>query len=148
MPIDDEDFYFDTGDHVVRNCSSTLAKMEVLQNDICIMFAIPSTHLHLYEDALRESQRYAPYRLQYKKSKAYKKLMLSYDRAQVEYIDYLFKIACAITASNYRIPLVLRKQSLLEESISLRLLDTDNTIVAMIKEIIIGLRADLKNFRE
>ena len=148
MPIDNEDFYFDTGDQVVRNCNSSLGKTEQLQNDICTMFAINIHNFHKDEDALRESKRYAPYRLQYKKSKSYKKLMFFYDRALVEYIDYLFKIACAITALNYKIPLVLKKQFLLEESVSLHLLDTDNTVVAMIKETIIGLRADLKNFRE
>jgi len=71
-----------------------------------------------------------------------------YERSLQEYIEYLYKFACIITASNYRIPLVLKRQFLEEEAVSLRLLNSDDDTVALLMELIISLRVNLATLRD
>jgi hypothetical protein len=147
MSIFEEQFYLDTGDLVVRNCCSVLRKISVLKGQLMTSFAIDEMENMRDKVAEIQAKRYAPYRLIFKKSKSYKKLKVYYERSLLEYINYLYKVASVITCSNYRIPKVFGKQFLLENAVSLRLLNIDNDVVAAIKEVIEGLRKDLADLR-
>jgi len=148
MPIDEQCFFLGTGDQLVLNCCSSYDKILSLQRELMRRFFIDEIDNLQDKVAEVQSRRYAPYRLLYKRSKSCKRLKMQYERTLLDYIEYLYKFACVFTASNYRIPLVLKRQFFKEEEASLRLLNSDNDTVALLIEAIIGLRADLEALRQ
>ena len=147
MFIEEMQFFKDTNDLVVINTCSVREKIIAFKVELMKRYLIDEMENSIDPTAIEQSQRFAPYRMVFKKSKSYKKLKVYYERSILEYIEYLYKAACVLTASNYRIPLVLKKQFLKEEALSLRLLDTDNDIVVLLQEFITGLRKDLAELR-
>jgi len=146
--ITDPSFFLETGDRIVINCCSVDSKILKCKRELMQRFLIDEMDNCQDKIAIAESKRYAPYRMLYKRSKSYKKLIMYYERSLQEYIEYLYKFACIITASNYRIPLVLKRQFLKEEAVSLRLLNSDDDTVALLMELIISLRVNLATLRD
>lgn len=147
MPIDKQRFFLDTGDLVVINCCSVENKILDLKIELMRRFAINEKENYQDEVAHAQAKRFEPYRMMYKNSKSYKKLKMYYERTILEYIEYLYKIACVLTASSYRIPLILKKQFLLEDNLSLRLLNSDDDTVVLLMNVMTSLRIDLANLR-
>jgi len=148
MPITDMEFFLDTGDAVVLSCCSVDDTLLALMVELTQRFGIDQEDNLEDPVAQAQSRRFAPLRQVSKKSKSYKRLKINYERSVVDYIAYLYQIAAVITASRYRIPLVLKKQFLLPETVSLRLLNDDDLTVALLKDTIIRLRQNLADFRE
>jgi hypothetical protein len=147
MPIDQEQFFLETGDPVVINCCEVTKKICLVKREILKLLCIEEFDNDNDPIADLQSARYAPYRLTFKRSKNYKKLKMAYERALVAYLEYAYTVACAITASKYRIPQILKKQYLLDDTLSLRLLNSDNPVVDLLIDMIIGLRVDLAALR-
>lgn len=147
MPIEEQSFFLKTGDPFVINCCSVENKILDLKDELMRRFQIDEMDNTEDEVAEVQSERHVLYLLFYKRSKSYKRLKIQYERALLEYISYFYKFACVFTASNYRIPLIFKKQFLKDEAISLKLLNSDDDTVALLMEYIISLRVDLDAWR-
>jgi hypothetical protein len=148
MPVTHPHFFMETGDHLVINCCSVQKKIQDLIDELMRRFQIDDIKVREDEIAIIQSERHAPHMMIYKRSKSYKRLKLEYERTLLEYIYYFYKIACVCTASKYRIPLVLKRQFLKEEAVSLWLLNSDDDTVALLMEYIVSFRIDLAGVRE
>jgi len=146
MPITEQSFFLDTGDRVVIHCCNVETKLLDLQEELTRRFLIDLMDNCQDQVAEVQSKRFAPYRMLYKKSKSYKKLKIYYEKTLVQYIEYLYKMGCVFTASTYRVPLVLKRQFLKHESLSLRLLNCDDDTVALLMDYIVSLRVELETF--
>lgn len=147
MYIHEMHFFIDTKDPVVINTCAVRERIIAFKVALMRKYLVDEIENLTDATAIAQSKRFAPYRMLYKKSKSYKKLKVYYERSILDYIEYLYKVACVLTASNYRIPLVLKKQFQAGEELSLRLLDTDNDVIVLLIELITGLRKDLADLR-
>jgi citrate synthase len=148
MPVTQPNFFMETGDPFVINCCSVQKKIQNLTGELMRKFEIDEFELNKDKVAKVQSARHAPYMMIYKRSKSYKRLKTQYERTLLEYIYYFYKLACVFTASKYRIPLVLKRQFLKEEAVSLWLLNSDDDTVALLMKYIVSLRIDLAGVRE
>lgn len=145
--IDDYEFFESTKDPVVLNIIKAHVRLHECKTLFILNYGIEENEDSGNEAIKEEAMRYEPYKLMYKRSKSYKKLKLYYERALVENIDYFYTYACALTASSYKIPLVLKRQFALPEPESMRLLNQDDHNIVLLKELITGLKKDLEDFR-
>lgn len=145
--IDHDDFFEGNPDPFVQNCRRVQNRLIDFKLAMILRLGIDEFEDHDDEELLAEAQRYRPYLLAHKRSKSYKKLKSYFDRAISGYIDCLYKYACALTVEGYKIPLVFKKQFLLDDQQSLRLLNQDNNQVELLIELITDLKKDLLNLR-
>ena len=147
VQIPEWEFFRGIEDPVVQHCYSTGMLLHDLAHELLKRTGKDILHYRKDREGWAEAERFAPFSLISKNSKSYKRLKLYYERSLIEYIEYCYKYACVFTASKYRIPQVFKKQFLLEEAVSLRLLNSDDDIVAMLIECIGSLRQLLADFR-
>ncbi|MET1055989.1 MAG: hypothetical protein ABWY16_11830 [Pedobacter sp.] len=142
--IDHLDFFEQTDDPFVNNIYTATGRLIDAKHELNIRWGIDEEED--LNDALivEQAQRYRPYLLLFKKSKSYKKLTQYYERALTEFISCLYSYACAYTAQSFKIPMVLKKQFNQPGAESLRLLNHDDNTVALLSELISGLKEDLE----
>lgn len=145
--IEDDDFFNNSTDPMVRSCLSVQDKIIDVQEQFRVNWGIDHEEDMHSEIVQRESNRFQPYKLNYKRSKNYKKLKLAYEKTLVDSIANYYLFASAITASKYRIPLVLKRQFELPIPASLKLLNHDDHNVVILMELICGLKEDLDELR-
>ena len=143
--IEDDDFFMDVDDPLVKNCIISMGRLIEYKQALNLIFGIEEVEDLEDEFIVSESNRFKIFLLVYKHSKSYKKLKPYYERTLEGFIENLSLYAYALTAQSYKIPLVLSRQLKLSGEESLRLLNADDTNVAMIKELVIGLKRDLEN---
>jgi len=141
--IDDIDFFGKTDDPFVKNCNHVHDQIIDCKLELMVRFGIDEVEDLENEALILQSTRFRPYFLLYKRSKSYKKLKLYYERTLIGFTECLYWYACAITAQSYKIPLVLKKQLVLSDQESLRLLNQDDNNVELLKDLIQRLQKDL-----
>lgn len=144
--IEHLDFFENVDDPLVKNCLLTMGRLIDYKMELNLIFGIDEISDLEDEAIVTESNRFKIYFLVYKRSKSYKKLKLYYERTLLGFIENLTLYAYALTAGSYKIPLVLRRELKLPGEESLRLLNHDDSNVAMLKELIVGLKKDLNEF--
>ncbi|WP_316819162.1 hypothetical protein [Pedobacter nyackensis] len=147
QPIEHDDFFNEVDDPVVKSCFAAMRRLVDYKIELNLIFGIDEIADLEDEYIVVESKRFKLYLLVYKRSKSYKKLKLYYERTLTGFIETLSMYAYALTAQSYKIPLVLKRQLALPGEESLRLLNDDDSNVAMIKELVIGLKKDLEDFK-
>ncbi|ALL06902.1 hypothetical protein AQ505_16240 [Pedobacter sp. PACM 27299] len=101
----------------------------------------------LEDDFILSQSKFKPYRLVFKRSKSYKKLLSYYDRSLSGIINSLSLYACALTAKSYKIPMVLRAQLKQPGMDNLNLLNRDENNVELLLDLIADLKQSLEEFR-
>jgi hypothetical protein len=145
--IEDIDFFKGVDDPFVRISYESSDRLLNFKGDLILRFGITEEDDLQDEVIINQSNRYQPYFLVSKRSKTYTKLKLYYIRAMNDYIQTLYNYACVLTASSYKIPQVLKKQFIMADKESLRLLNHDDSNVELIVNLIIGLKKDLEIFK-
>ena len=145
--IDQWDFFLDTGDPVVINCVRVEQMINKLAHDLRVLFGLDLQDVVADQMARHESARFAPLRLLYKRSKSYKQLKLCYEQSILDYIAYFYRIATVITVGKYKIPPIFNKQFILDEHVSLWLLNSDDATVVLLQDMIGLLRLQLEDLR-
>jgi len=146
--VEDQEFFLATGDPVVINCVHAENIFHDIKNTVMMRFRLNLEDLVKDPATYRESLRFAPLRLHYKRSKSYKKLKSCYERSLLDYIKYLYQIACVITIEKHRIPAVFNKQFVSNEEQSLWLLNSEDATVTLLKDGIAVIRKQLQQLRE
>lgn len=146
-PIEDLEYFLTTGDLYVTNCYQSMEKLIAYKLELMNRFGIDEVEDLLDESIVLESMRYKPYYLISKRSKSYKKLLLYYERLLVESIKCLYTYTCVLTAQNYKIPRVLKKQFDLPEPDCYRLLNSDDNNVYLLTALIVNLKIVLVDLR-
>lgn len=145
--IDDDEFFMDTEDDLVKSCLISMGRLIEYKYALNVIYGIDEAEDLQDENVLFESTRFQPFKLFIKRSKSYKRLKMYYDRTLSSMIDSLCMYTYVLTAQRYKIPLVLRRQLKLPAEENLRLVNHDDSNVAMLEELIAGLRQDLEDFR-
>ncbi|SMC94738.1 hypothetical protein [Pedobacter nyackensis] len=146
--IDHHDFFMKIDDPIVQNCLVTMERLIEYKLEIALRFGIDEDEDLADEFIVSQSHRFKPYRLVFKRSKSYKKLIPYYDRTLSGIIESLSLYACALTAQSYKIPLVLKRQLSLPDTDNYRLLNHDDNNVELLIKLIVELKKDLDNFRD
>lgn len=144
--IEDDEFFMDTDDDLVKSCMISMGRLIEYKSALNVIYGIDEAEDLGDETVLFESTRFQPFKLFFKRSKSYKRLKIYYVRTLSSMIDSLCMYTYVLTAQRYKLPLVLRRQLKLPAEESLRLVNHDDSNVAMLKELIIGLRQDLEDF--
>jgi len=145
--IEEAAFFHSVDDPFVQNCSKAESKLIKYKQEITLRFGIDEIEDLNDNEIIRQSHRFRPYFLVFKRSKSYKKLKLQYERALSGFIECLYLYACALTARSNKIPRVLKSKMNLPDDESFRLLNHDDANVVLLIELITGLRSELNAFR-
>lgn len=145
--IDHHDFFIKIDDPLVQNCLTTMERLINYKLEIALRFGIDEDEDLANEFIVSQSRRFKHYRLFFKRSKSYKKLIPYYDRTLSGIIENLSLYACALTAQSYKIPLVLKRQLNLPDTDNFRLLNHDDNNVELLMKLIVELKKDLEGFR-
>ncbi|TCC97195.1 hypothetical protein [Pedobacter hiemivivus] len=145
--IYDDDFFMEIEDPRVQNCLVAMGRLIDYKQEMALRFGIPEEEDLSDEFIISQSQRFKPYRLVYKQSKSYKKLIPYYDRTLWNIIGTLSLYACALTAQSYKIPRVLKSQLNLPDADNFRLMNCDDNNVELLVNLIVELKKDLEGFR-
>lgn len=145
--IEDDDFFSEINDPVVQNCLIAMGKLIDYKQEIALRFGIDEEEDLSDEFITSQAWRFKTYRLVYKHSKSYKKLIAYYDRTLSGIIASLSLYACALTAQSYKIPLVLKSQLNLPGLDNFRLLNRDDNNVELLIDLIVELKKSLEGFR-
>jgi len=145
--IYDNDFFMEIDDPLVQNCLIPMGRLIDYKQEITLRFGIDEEEDLSDEFIISQSQRFKPYRLVYKQSKSYRKLIGYYDRTLWNVIDTLSLYACALTAQSYKIPHVLKSQLNLPDPDNLRLMNHEDNNVELLVNLIVELKKDLEGFR-
>lgn len=145
--IDDYEFFESTKDLVVLNICKAHRKIHECKMLFALNHGIEEEEDGQNELILLEASRFDIYKLLYKRSKSYKKLKLYYERTLTDIITSFYTYACALTASSYKIPLVLKRQFQPDDPESMRLLNQDDHNVVLIIELITDLQTELQGIR-
>lgn len=137
--IDHEEFFQTTEDLFVQNALRVQSKLIDAKLELLKRFGIDEFVELENEETLAEAGRFPTFFLLSKRSKSYKRLKLFYERTLSEHIFTLYLYGCALTATTYKVPLVLKRQFQLQDPASLRLLNQDDDTV----ELLIVLIRDL-----
>jgi len=147
MPVDDQQFFLNTGDEVVINCCRVDKILIKLERALALSFGLELDQVAEDVDAETQSLRFAPLRMMYKHSKSYKKLKMFYERSVQDYIAYLYKICCVLTTRKYRIPSVFYKQFAKNES-PFWLLNAEDKTIMLLTQAITSLKFELQLLRD
>jgi hypothetical protein len=145
--IDHDEFFQGTTDVIVRNCHQAHGKIIDCKQELVLRFGINELEDINSREIVTEAQRFHPFQLLYKRSKTYKKLSNYYERTLAGFIECLFIYACSITAENYKIPLVLKRQFKQAPEDWFRLLNHDDSTVELLQSLILDLNRDLSVLR-
>jgi hypothetical protein len=145
--IDHDEFFQGTTDPIVRNCHQAHGKIVECKQELILRFGIDETEDMDSREVITEAQRFHPFQLLFKRSKTYKKLSHYYERTLAGFIECLFIYACSITAENYRIPLVLKRQFKLPSEEWFRLVNHDDATVELLQVLAMDLYQDLLALR-
>lgn len=145
--IDDHDFFLKIEDPVVQSVLTAMEKLIDYKLEIALRFGIDEVADLSNEFIVAQAWRFKTYRLVYKQSKSYKKLIPYYDRTLAGIIATLSLYACALTAQSYKIPRVLKAQLDLPDMDNFRLLNRDDNNVDLLINLIVDLKKSLEGFR-
>lgn len=145
--VAETDYFKDGADPLVLNCHKAINRLTAVRDEIVLNWGLDEEKDLKSELVLWESSRYNPYKLNYKVGKTYRRLEHFYERTLAENITYFYLVACALTASKYRIPAVLKKQFEQPMPQSLRLLNHEDHNVSLLINLITGLQEDLDERR-
>ncbi|MNK04805.1 hypothetical protein D3C87_226780 [compost metagenome] len=145
--IDDHDFFLKIEDPVVQSVLTAMEKLIDYKLEIALRFGIDEVADLSNEFIVAQAWRFKTYRLVYKQSKSYKKLIPYYDRTLAGIIATLSLYACALTAQSYKIPRVLKAQLDLPDMDNFRLLNRDDNNVDLLINLIVDLKKSLDGFR-
>lgn len=143
----DDEFLSNSSNPLVRNCYRVIKRLSDCRNELIFNWGIDEEEDLANKIIHQQAMRYNPYKLNYKVGKSYKRLQLFYERTLAENIAYYYLFASAITAQNYRIPEVFRKQFELPVPECLRLLNQDDHNVFLLAKLICGLNDDLNELK-
>ncbi|SDJ49342.1 hypothetical protein SAMN04487898_10378 [Pedobacter sp. ok626] len=145
--IDDHDFFLKIEDPVVQSVLTAMEKLIDYKLEIALRFGIDEVADLSNEFIVAQAWRFKTYRLVYKQSKSYKKLIPYYDRTLAGIIATLSLYACTLTAQSYKIPRVLKAQLDLPDMDNFRLLNRDDNNVDLLINLIVDLKKSLDGFR-
>jgi hypothetical protein len=145
--IDDLQFFENVDDSFVKCCMKAQVKLIDFKIELMLRFGINEHEDVIDEVIITQQDRYKPYFLFHMRAKTYKALKKYYERTLSESINSIYLYACAITANSYKIPLLLKKQLDHPVQDPLRLLNHDDNNVALLTQLITGLRRDLEVFK-
>jgi hypothetical protein len=141
--IDHDEFFQGSTDLLVRNCYQAHGRIVECKQELILRYGINEVEDVESREIITEAQRFHPFQLLYKRSKSYKKLSLYYERTLSGFIECLFIYACSITAENYKIPLILKRQFKQPVDAWFRLLNHDDPTVELLERLIMDLQHEL-----
>lgn len=144
--IPDDEFFEKVDDPYVRNFMIPMNKLIEFKLELMLRFGIDEAE-DMEDDFILSQTKFTPYRLVFKHSKSYSKLLSYYDRSLSGTINSLSLYACALTAQSYKIPMLLRAQLKEPGLDNLKLLNRDDNNVDLLLDLIIELKKSLEAFR-
>jgi len=144
--IPDDEFFEKIDDPYVQNFMIPMNKLIEFKLELMLRFGIDEAE-DLEDDFILSQTKFTPYRLVFKRSKSYSKLLSYYDRSLSATINSLSLYACALTAQSYKIPMLLRAQLKQPGLDNLKLLNRDDNNVDLLLDLIIELKKSLEAFR-
>lgn len=144
--IEEDEFFNKIDDRFVQNCMIAMNKLIEYKQEIALRFGINEEE-DMADEFIISQSRFAPYRLVFKRSKSYNKLLAYYDRTLTSIIRSLSLYACALTVGNYKIPKVLKAQLNVPGLDNLKLLNRDDNNVELLLDLIVALKKSLEAFR-
>lgn len=145
--IDHHEFFLKIDDPIVQNTIVAMEKLMDYKLEIALRFGIDEEEDLSDESITSQAWRFKTFRLVYKQSKSYKKLLSYYERTLISVIATLSLYACVLTAQSYRIPRVLKAQLNLPDMDNFRLLNHDDNNVDLLIKLIVDLKKSLDGFR-
>lgn len=145
--IDHDEFFQGTTDLIVKSCHQAQGRIIECKQELILRFGINEVDDMHDRELLAETHRFRSFHLLFKRSKSYKKLSNFYERTLAGFIECLFIHACAITAENYRIPLILKRQFKQPAEEWFRLLNHDDATVELLQALTLSLYQDLCGLR-
>lgn len=145
--IDHHEFFLKIDDPIVQNTIVAMEKLMDYKLEIALRFGIDEEEDLSDEAITSQAWRFKTFRLVYKQSKSYKKLIPYYERTLAGIIATLSLYACALTAQSYKIPRVLKAQLDLPDMDNFRLLNWDDNNVDLLINLIVALKMSLDGFR-
>lgn len=144
--ITHDEFFSKIDDPYVQNFMIPMNKLIEFKLEIMLRFGIDEAE-DLEDDFILSQSKFKPYRLVFKRSKSYSKLLTYYDRSLSSTINCLSLYACALTAKSYKIPMVLKAQLKQPGMDNLHLLNRDDHNVELLLDLIAELKTSLEAFR-
>jgi len=145
FPVPDTDFFDDVDDPVVQHSSRATLILIEFNNTMMLRHGLHDEEVMQSEALEKEVSRYLPSFYYSMKNKGYSRLVFMYERFFEESINTLYYYACALSMRTYDFPMKMRLEVDYTHPESLRYLNTDDSDVALLADLIAALQKECKD---